>query len=394
MNVTPLAPHSTRGVRAALGAHAWEPGAAETSATGAAPLAFHLTGLDDSSLEALVHFGGSLGLDVITGDGWAVIAGSRSRLSALARPWTAPEQLREVARQVGLALPADLPRTWRTARGDLDVDGPVLVGILNITPDSFSDGGRFATPALALERARELVAAGAHVLDVGGESTRPGRDAEISAGEEIRRVVPVIDRIVRELPAVPVSVDTMKAPVAEAALAAGAAIVNDVTGLRHDPAMAAAVGRAGAGLILMHSRGPALEIAALSRSDYGGDIVGTVLGELRDALGVAGAAGVAADAIVVDPGLGFAKTPEQNIFIADQIGAFLSLGRPVLVGPSRKRFLGAVTGRGVDERDVATAAVSALCYERGARLFRVHDVAAARDALAIAQAFGGSPSRP
>jgi dihydropteroate synthase len=206
--------------------------------------------------------------------------------------------------------------------------------------------------------------------------------------------MPVLEALVRRIPGVIVSIDTMKAEVARAALAAGAAAVNDVTAFRHDPAMAEVAAAAGAGVILMHSRGPALELASAERAEYGDDAVGTILGELRDSLHGAIGAGIPADRIVLDPGLGFAKTAEQSLLVLDQLAPFASLGRPLLVGPSRKRFLGVATGRDVGARDVATAAACALAWERGARLFRVHDVAAARDALSLAHALGGAAPHP
>ena len=389
MNVTPLALHSTRAVRDALRAHGWDGTTAATTAEGAAVAAFHMTGLDDAALEALVHFGGRLGLEVVTGHGWALLSGSRSRLSAFARPWTVPEPLREAAMLVGLALPPEAPRSWRTALGELPLDRPIIVGILNVTPDSFSDGGAHAGIDGALAHAERMLADGATVIDLGGESTRPGRQAVVEAAEERTRVVPVVEALVRRFPGVVVSIDTMKASVARAAREAGAAVVNDVTAFRHDPAMAEAA--AGAGVMLMHSRGPALALASVEHADYGDDPVGTVLGELRDAMHGAVAAGIPAEHIVLDPGLGFAKTAEQNLQVLDQLTAFASLGRPLLVGPSRKRFLGVATGRDVGERDTATAAACALAWDRGARLFRVHDVAAARDALSLAHALGGAP---
>jgi dihydropteroate synthase len=181
-----------------------------------------------------------------------------------------------------------------------------------------------------------------------------------------------------------ISVDTVKSDVARVALDAGAAIVNDVSAFRLDPAMAGVAARSGAGVVLMHSRGGLLEIASYEHADYGGDVVGGVIGELREAFSRATAAGVDAGAIVLDPGLGFSKTAEQSVELFDQLGALQALGRPVLVGPSRKRFLGAVTGLPLEERDRATAAACALAWERGARLFRVHAVAATREALARA----------
>jgi dihydropteroate synthase len=386
VNVTPLALHSPGAVREALRSHGWEDGLARASAGGIHPLAFHLTGLDQGALEALVRFGGGLGLEVVTGGDWAIVAGSRSRLSAFARPWTAPELLMDVALQVGLAMPSDPGPAWRTARGPIPLDQPIVVGILNVTPDSFSDGGRFTGADAALAHAESLLRDGATVIDVGGESTRPGRTEVVSTEEELRRVVPVVEALVRAHPDLPISVDTVKSAVANVALDRGAAILNDVTAFRFDPAMAGVAAKAGAGAILMHSRGGLLEIASYDHADYGGDVVGGVLAELREALSAATGAGVAPDAIVLDPGFGFSKTVEQSVVLFDQLSALQALGRPLLVGPSRKRFLGAITGLPVEDRDRATAAACALAWERGARLFRVHAVAAAREALAIAHA--------
>jgi dihydropteroate synthase len=390
VNVTPLALHSRGAVRDTLRSHGWEDGLARASASGILPLAFHLTGLDHGALEALVRFGGSLGLEVVTGDDWAILAGSRSRLSAFARPWSAPEPLAEVAHTVGLAMPADATPTWLTARGPVPLDRPIILGILNVTPDSFSDAGRYALVRDALAHAEVLLAEGATIIDVGGESTRPGRTESVPAEEELRRVIPVVEGLVRHHPDLLISVDTVKSEVARAALDAGVAIVNDVSALRLDPAMAGVTAAARAGVILMHSRGNVLEIASYIHADYSGDVVGGVIAELRQSLAIATAAGIEPDAIVLDPGLGFSKTPEQSVELFDQLAALQALGRPVLVGPSRKRFLGAVTGLPVEERDRATAAACALAWERGACLFRVHAVAAAREALALAHALDRS----
>ena len=388
LQVIPLAARSPRGIAAALARGGLEPGAAEAAAAGMTSASFRIEGLDDTSLEALVHFGGQLGLDVHTGSDWALISGARSRLSALARPWTVPEPLRDLAYQLGLALPAELPRAWRTSRGSIGLDVPVLMGILNVTPDSFSDGGLHAGVERAVRHAGRMLDDGATIVDIGGESTRPGRKAVVSAADELARVVPVIQAVARAFPGAFISIDTMKSEIARAALDAGAAIVNDVTGLRHDSRLGEVVAAAGAGLVLMHSRGAPLEIASLEHADYGGDVVRGVLAELRTSLARAAQAGVRDEYIAVDPGLGFSKTAAQNLFVTDQLEALLALGRPVLVGPSRKRFLGAATGREVAERDAATAAACALAWERGARIFRVHDVAASRDALAVAHALG------
>ena len=379
MNVTPLALHSPRVVRDTLRAHGWDEGQAAAAASGTHPLAFHLTGLDQDALEALVRLAGSLGLDVLTGDGWAVLGGSRARLSALARPWLVAPELAELATAIGLAMPAEPALVWRTARGAVALDRPVVLGILNVTPDSFSDGGRFTGVDDALAHADALLEAGADMLDVGGESTRPGRTEPVPEA--------VIEALVRRHPTLLISVDTVKAAVARATLAAGAAVINDVSGLRLDPTLGRPVAEAGAGLILMHSRGSILEIASYTHANYE-DVVAEVAAELAAALQRAGEAGVAPEATVIDPGFGFSKTVEQNVALFDQLEALQALGRPVLVGPSRKRFLGAVTGQPLEARDRATATACAVAWERGARLFRVHDVAAARDALALVEAFG------
>ncbi|HEX2610698.1 MAG TPA: dihydropteroate synthase [Gemmatimonadales bacterium] len=388
MNVTPLALHSPRALRDVLRTHGWEETLAETAARGIGTTAFHVTGLDQGAIEALVPFAGSLGLEVLTGESWAIVAGSRSRLSALARPWSVPQALAEIATALGLALPAEPAREWTTARGSVALEHPVLLGILNVTPDSFSDGGRFLDPEAALLQTAALLKQGASIIDVGGESTRPGRTTEVPLDEELRRVIPIVRRLLQEFPDLMISVDTVKAGVARAALDAGVAIINDVSALRLDPAMAATVAAGRAGVILMHSRGSILEIASYTHADYAGDVVGAVLAELREAVTRATQAGVSADAIVVDPGFGFSKTVDQNMLLLDQLTSLQSLGRPVLVGPSRKRFLGSATGLAVEDRDRATAAACALAYERGARLFRVHAVASVRETLALVEAVG------
>jgi dihydropteroate synthase len=390
VNVTPVSLHSTRGVRDALRGHGWTDGRAGDAAGGIHPFALHLTGLDQDALEALVRVGGSLGLEVVTGDDWALLAGSRSRLSAFARPWTMPDVLADAAVQVGLALPPDPPGPWLTARGAIPLDNPVLMGILNVTPDSFSDGGRYTGPDAALAQAEVLLAEGAAIVDVGGESTRPGREADVPMEEELARVVPVVDALVRAHPELPVSVDTVKSEIARAALEHGAAIVNDVSAFRLDPAMAAVAAAAGAGVALMHSRGSILELASYRHATYPGGVVAEVVAELRAALAGAAAAGVAPERIVLDPGLGFSKTVDQNVELFDQLAALEALGRPVLVGPSRKRFLGALTDAPLDQRDRATAVACALAWERGARIFRVHAVGAAREALALTRAVGAA----
>ncbi|HET7604096.1 MAG TPA: dihydropteroate synthase [Gemmatimonadales bacterium] len=389
MIVTPLDARSGRAVRDALIGHGWDDALAADAAAGLAQTVVHLEGLDASAIEALVPFAGTLGLELLTGANWVLLAGSTSRLAALARPWLVPPPLAGIATGVGSALAAVPPPAWRVAGRSLALDVPVIMGILNVTPDSFSDGGRYRDVDAAVAQAEQMAAAGAAIIDVGGESTRPNRGAEVSAEEEQARVLPVINALASTLPHVALSVDTMKADVARAALAEGAHIINDVTALRHDPALAEVAAAAGAGLVLMHSRGAALELASYTHAHYE-RLVPEVRAELSTAVSEATARGVARDSLVLDPGFGFSKRPEENILLADQLSALAALGLPLLVGPSRKRFLGQVSGAGVDARDHLSAVFCALCFERGARLFRVHDVALARDALRLAQAFGGS----
>lgn len=381
--------HSPRAVLDTLVARGWDPGRAAAAAGGMPAAAVELSGLDDPTLLALVQHAAALGLEVLTGADWAVVAGSESRLGALARPWVVPPPLAEVAAAVGLRLRPEAPTAWLTARGPVGLERPVIVGILNLTPDSFSDGGRYLDPAAALAQADQLLADGAGILDLGGESTRPGSEP-VPEAVELERVLPVIAALARRHPTVPLSVDTVKAAVARAAVEAGAAIVNDVSAFRLDPAMAETVAATGAGAILMHSRGTVSTMARLDHAEYAPDVVTGVRHELGAALEQAVAADITPDRLVLDPGFGFAKTAEQNLALLDGLETLRSLGRALLVGPSRKRFLGSVTGREVADRDVATAAACVLAWERGARLFRVHNVAAARDALAVAQAVRGA----
>lgn len=273
---------------------------------------------------------------------------------------------------------------WRTGRGRLDLTRPVVMGILNVTPDSFSDGGELPNPEAALRRGRTMVEAGAGILDIGGESTRPGAE-RVPVEEELRRVLPVVRLLDRELP-VPLSVDTRKAEVARRAVDAGAAVVNDVSGLRFDPAMAGVVAESGAGLVLMHMRGIPADMRERARYR---DVVGEVADELGEAVTVARTAGVPDDAIVVDPGIGFAKTALQSLRLVRELERIVAMGFPVMVGPSRKSFLGEVLGVPADRRVVGSAVACALARERGAALFRVHDVVETTQALAVADAVAG-----
>jgi len=259
--------------------------------------------------------------------------------------------------------------------------GPFLMGVVNATPDSFSDGGRFLDPGAAAAQAERLAAEGADLVDLGGESTRPGA-APVPVEEELRRVVPVVERLRAGGFALPISVDTMKAEVARAALAAGADLVNDVRGLA-DPAMARAVAEAGAPVVLMHMRGTPATMDQLATYR---DLLGEVAAELRAAMARAAAAGIPEGRIILDPGLGFAKTPEQSVELLARVGELKALGRPLLVGPSRKRFIGHLTGASVADRLPGTLAAVTACVLAGVELLRVHDVAAARQAALVAAA--------
>jgi len=266
--------------------------------------------------------------------------------------------------------------------------GPTLFGILNVTPDSFSDGGDFLDPEAAAGHAGLLLDEGAGVVDVGGESTRPGSDP-VSEDEERRRVVPVIGKILEARPEALVSVDTYRARTAEAALEAGAGIVNDVTALRGDGRMAPLVADAGCPVVLMHMLG---EPKTMQREPRYENVVAEVRDFLTERAEHAISAGVREENIVLDPGIGFGKTAEHNLSLIKHLYRIVDLGFPVLVGASRKRFLGGITGREEAKgRVFGTVATTVLCYERGATLFRVHDVRANREALAVAGAVRAAP---
>jgi dihydropteroate synthase len=260
-----------------------------------------------------------------------------------------------------------------------------LMGIVNVTPDSFSDAGQFYDPAAAVAHGLALEAEGATILDVGGESTRPGADP-VEADEESRRVVPVIEALVAAGVHAQISVDTMKAEVARRALAAGATLVNDVTALRAAPELAELTAAAGAQLCLMHMQSPPNQPPVAPRYD---DIVAEVKSFLEERMTFAVAHGVAEEKIILDPGFGggsFGKDAAQNLELLRRLPELVALGRPVLVGTSRKGFLGDLTGRAVDDRLAATIATNVIAYTHGARLFRVHDVAPLRDALMVTAA--------
>jgi dihydropteroate synthase len=255
------------------------------------------------------------------------------------------------------------------------------MGVVNATPDSFSDGGRFLALDAAVARAERLAEEGADLVDLGGESTRPGA-LPVGEGEERRRVVPVVERLRARGFRIPISVDTSKGAVARAALEAGADLVNDVSGLS-DPALAAAVAAAGVPVVVMHTRGTPADMAGRARY---ADLLAEVAAELRQAMGRGLAAGIPGDRVVLDPGLGFAKTPAQTVELLARVGELKGLGRPLLVGPSRKRFIGELTGAPVGERLPGTLAAVTACVLAGVEFVRVHDVAAARQAALVAAA--------
>jgi dihydropteroate synthase len=256
-----------------------------------------------------------------------------------------------------------------------------IMGIVNVTPDSFSDGGVHATTAAAVEHGEKLAAQGAKILDIGGESTRPGA-TPVAADEELTRVIPVIAELQRRV-ATPISIDTMKARVAAAAVRAGASIVNDVWGLQRDPEMVRVVADTGAAAVVMHNR---------ASVDPELDIIADILGFLSRSIEIAVAAGVARDRILVDPGFGFGKTKAQNLELVRRLRELTTLGCPILLGVSRKSTFAAVTGQNVpSERVVASIAAGILGVVHGVSVLRVHDVAAHVEAMQVLDAIGLAP---
>jgi len=263
----------------------------------------------------------------------------------------------------------------------------VVMGIVNVTPDSFSDGGLYLDRSAAVAHALELEAAGAAILDVGGESTRPGA-RPVSEAQELARVVPVIEGIRAAGSRAQISIDTSKAAVAAAALRAGATLVNDVTALRGDLEMGAVIAQAGADCCLMHMLG---EPRTMQHDPRYEDVVDEVRAFLAERIEFARSRGIAAEQIMVDPGIGFGKTIDHNLELLRRLDELVALGHPVAIGTSRKSFLGRITARPLADRVAATIAANVLAYVRGARVFRVHDVAANHDALAITAATVNRP---
>lgn len=259
-----------------------------------------------------------------------------------------------------------------------------VMGILNVTPDSFSDGGRFIAPDAAIAHALAMVEAGADMIDIGAESTRPGAEP-VDEPEEIRRLIPVVREVCRRI-TVPVSVDTTKASVARLALEAGAAIINDVSALRNDARMGAVVAEAGAGLVLMHAQGTP---QTMQQTQTYQDIVAEVRHFLADRVLTALEFGISPAQIVLDPGIGFGKNLNHNLALLAQISELVSLGYPLLVGVSRKAFIGQLLGRPIEQRVMGTAAASTMAILGGARIVRVHDVGEIRDVITMVEAIRG-----
>lgn len=272
---------------------------------------------------------------------------------------------------------------WRTSRRTFDLaDRGLIMGIVNVTPDSFSDGGHFARTDDAVAHALRLADEGADILDIGGESTRPGA-AAVTVEEELRRVIPVIEKLAGKTTAA-LSVDTSKAAVARAAAAAGAEIINDVTALRGDDNMPGAAAESGCAVVLMHMQGTPRTMQLNPHYD---DVVAEVAGHLAQRVAAARAAGIGPERIAIDPGIGFGKTVEHNMQLITGLGRFAALGHPVLLGASRKSFLATLAHcADVEDRDLPTAVLTALGYGSGARLFRVHAVRPNLQALRLAEA--------
>ena len=346
--------------------------------------------------QQLLSIGGDAAVhrDVITGGpqrSTVYIVADRSRLSRLPEKFARqPFGLAELGARIArlVAASAEPPAALSLPQGAIDLtSGPVIMGVLNVTPDSFSDGGRHLDPGAACEHAAEMAEAGAAIIDIGGESTRPGA-AALSAADELARVRPIITRLVRTIPA-PLSIDTRNALVAEAALGEGASIVNDVSGLRHDPAMLETVRRANAAVVIMHMLGTP---ETMQEKPHYDDVTSEIIAWLAERAGAAVAAGIPREKIVVDPGIGFGKRLEHNLALFREIGDFRGLGFPVMIGYSRKSFIGAITGRGVEERLWGGFAALARALDGGVRIVRVHDVRETADFIKVWKAIDGKDS--
>ncbi len=357
-----------------------------------ATVALRMDALDDAQVARLRQAAGDASLQPLLrpcatheGGQRLFLAGDRRRFHAL----SAALQILDpaLAPELDRLLQADARRHWSwSVRGRRLQAGPrtLVMGVLNITPDSFSDGGRHTDPGRAVEHGLEMVEAGADLVDVGGESTRPGA-ARVSAAEESERVLPVIRALARQSD-VTLSVDTSRAAVAAQALEAGARVVNDISALGFDDAMADVVAESRAGLVMMHMQGapPSMQQAPAYH-----DVLAEVLAHLREALDRALGAGITPEQVVLDPGIGFGKGLEHNLTLLRHAGSLRALGRPVLVGTSRKAFVGQITGRPVEQRLAGSLGSLAAAVTSGAALVRVHDVAETVDCLSTLQAIRG-----
>lgn len=288
---------------------------------------------------------------------------------------------------------AEPARVWRVGSREIILDRPIIMGILNVTPDSFSDGGNFFAPAKAVEHARAMIEAGVDIIDVGGESTRPGAKV-VDSDEETRRVLPAIRAIRSEYPEVIISIDTTKSGVVAKAIDEGADVVNDVSAFRLDTEMPAVIRDTGCGVVLMHSRGGVEAMASYALAEYEGDAVEKIVEELSASVGVALSSGIARESIVLDPGFGFAKVSAHSRDLLARLEEIVDIGFPVMVGVSRKRFVTEAMVRPsdgvseikssalpVEDRDAGTAALNVVALLNGARIFRVHNVRMNRRAL-------------
>lgn len=261
----------------------------------------------------------------------------------------------------------------------------LIMGILNVTPDSFSDGGRFLDPVLAVDQVQKMEAEGADIIDIGGESTRPGA-SYVCEEEEIKRIRPIVE-VLGKCTDIPLSIDTRKASVAQVALDYGASIVNDVSALRDDARMAQIIQESGAGVVLMHRQGHS---TTMQNTPYYSDVVGEVKSFLSQSLIMARSRGISPDRIILDPGIGFGKTCHHNLEVLVNIREFIQLKQPLMIGLSRKAFIGELTGKPVAEREMGSAAAIAIAVWQGVNILRVHDVAAMKDAVQVAKALRNS----
>jgi dihydropteroate synthase len=289
----------------------------------------------------------------------------------------------------GAAVEMRARKDWFRAGGrEIRYSRPLVMGIVNVTPDSFYDGGRYNLPEQAVARALELVDQGADILDVGAESTRPGA-YPVSQEEELARLIPVVAELAHRV-TVPISVDTCKASVAQAALNVGACIVNDVSALRWDQAMASVVAQSGAAVVLMHMRGTP---QTMQQAPQYGDVVKEVAAFFHERIQAAGEAGISKTHIILDPGIGFGKLLEHNLKLLNRLSDLTNMSCPVLVGLSRKAFIGQLLDRPVEHREWGTAAAVALAVDRGAAILRVHDVAMMADVVKVAAAVRSTMSQ-